>query len=58
VSACNYNGKPLSKEDVLIQRIDSLNKAGFELTDYHAHLKGGLTIDQLLEYSAKTGIKY
>jgi hypothetical protein len=56
--SCSSPEKKTSPEDILIQRIDSLNKAGFEITDYHAHLKGGLTMEQLLEHSAKTGIKY
>jgi hypothetical protein len=56
--ACSSPEKKLSIEEILIQRIDSLNKAGFEITDYHAHLKGGLTMEQVLEHSAKSGIKY
>jgi len=55
---CNYLEKQLSREEILIQRIDSLNKAGFEITDYHAHLKGGLTMEELLEHSEKTGVAY
>jgi hypothetical protein len=58
VCSCNSPKINTSPEDILIQRIDSLNKAGFEITDYHAHLKGGLTMEQLLEHSVKTGIKY
>jgi len=56
--SCGNPAKQVTKEEILIQRIDSLNKAGFDITDYHAHLKGGLTMEQLLEHSAKTGIKY
>ncbi len=56
--SCSSPVKKVSPEDLLIQRIDSLNKAGFNITDYHAHLKGGLTMEQLLEHSAKSGIKY
>ena len=56
--SCKSPEKKLTTEEILIQRIDSLNKAGFAITDYHAHLKGGLTMEQLLEHSAKTGIKY
>ncbi len=56
--SCKSPEKKLSLEEILIQRIDSLNKLGFNLTDYHAHLKGGLTMEQVLEHSAKTGIKY
>lgn len=57
-NSCNSPEKKLGKEEMLIQRIDSLNKAGYEITDYHAHLKGGLTMEQVLDHSAKTGIKY
>ncbi len=57
-ASCNSPEKKISPEEVLIQKIDSLNKAGFEITDYHSHLKGGLTMEQLLEHSAKTGISY
>ncbi len=48
----------IKQEEVLIRKIDSLNKAGFNITDYHAHLKGGLTIEQLLAHAKRTGIKY
>ena len=44
--------------DQHISKIDSLKKAGFEIIDLHAHLKGGLTLDELLKHSEKTGIKY
>lgn len=44
--------------DPRIRAIDSLRQAGFEVTDLHAHLKGGLTMEQLLEHSRKTGIRY
>lgn len=56
--SCKSPEKKLSREEILIQRIDSLNKLGYNITDYHAHLKGGLTMEQVLEHSAKTGIKY
>lgn len=42
----------------LIYKIDSLKKAGYEIVDYHAHLKGGLSIQQLLKHSKRSGIKY
>lgn len=44
--------------DPRIATIDSLIQAGYEILDLHAHLKGGLTMDQLLAYSEKTGINY
>ena len=58
VASCSSPKNKMTHEEILIQKIDSLNKAGFEITDYHSHLKGGLTMEQLLEHSAKTGISY
>ncbi|MCB8995620.1 MAG: hypothetical protein H6538_08425 [Bacteroidales bacterium] len=57
-SSCNNPSKTVNPEEILIQRIDSLNKAGYDITDYHAHLKGGLTIEELLEHSRTSGIRY
>ncbi len=42
----------------LIHRIDSLKKEGFTITDLHAHLKGGLTLEEVSRYSKLTGISY
>ncbi len=42
----------------LIHRIDSFKKAGYTMTDLHAHLKGGLTLDEVIAHSEKTGIAY
>ncbi len=42
----------------LVQRIDSFKKAGYPMTDLHAHLKGGLTLDELMAHSRLTGITY
>lgn len=50
--------KPLSHEELMIKKIADLKAAGYEIYDYHAHLKGGLTMEELLEHSKKTGIKY
>lgn len=47
-----------NKEKILINKIDSLNKAGYNIIDYHAHLKGGLTIEELVHHSEVSGIKY
>lgn len=41
-----------------IQRIYELKAAGYDIVDYHAHLKGGLTMEELLDHSKKTGIGY
>jgi len=47
-----------NNDECLINKIDSLKNAGYDIIDYHAHLKGGLTIQELIEHSEKTGIKY
>jgi hypothetical protein len=49
-----------SKADSLkyVQRIDSLKKKGFPMVDYHAHLKGGLTMEGLLQHAKNTGLTY
>jgi hypothetical protein len=41
-----------------VQRIDSLKKKGFPMVDYHAHLKGGLTMEGLLQHAKNTGLTY
>ncbi len=41
-----------------IKRIANLKESGYEIVDYHAHLKGGLTMEELLDHSKKTGIGY
>jgi len=56
--SCNSPGKKSNPEELLIERIDSLKKSGYEIIDFHAHLKGGLTMEQLLEHSKLTGIQY
>ncbi len=38
--------------------VTKLMKSGFPLVDFHIHLKGGLTIDEVVENSQKTGINY
>ncbi len=35
-----------------------LNQMGFPLIDFHAHLKGGLTIDQVCDHARKCGYNY
>jgi len=39
-------------------QITKLMRAGFPFIDYHVHLKGGLTIEELVENSHKLGINY
>ncbi len=53
--ACHHQS---ISDDPRIKAIDSLRQAGFEVIDLHAHLKGGLTMEQLLDHSKKTGIQY
>jgi hypothetical protein len=38
--------------------VTKLMRAGFPLVDYHVHLKGGLTIEDVVENSQKLGINY
>jgi len=52
------NKKESATQSQAIQRIAQLKAAGYTIVDYHAHLKGGLTMEELLEHSNKTGIKY
>lgn len=42
----------------IIQKIAEFKEAGYDIVDYHGHLKGGLTMEQLLEHSDSTGIEY
>ncbi len=42
----------------MIQKIADLKAKGYEIVDYHGHLKGGLTMEELLEHSKRTGIDY
>jgi hypothetical protein len=41
-----------------IERIEELKKAGYDIIDFHAHLKGGLTMEDLILHSDSTGIDY
>lgn len=51
------NAKP-TEPDATDAKIASLKKAGFPLTDYHIHLKGGLTLEQAVALSRRNGIEY
>lgn len=42
--------------DETFARVLELGRANFPLVDLHAHLKGGLTVDQVLEVSRRTGM--
>jgi lysophospholipase L1-like esterase len=53
--------RPLLEEMIgesLSAQMARLRESGFPVANYHVHLKGGLTLEQALEQSAKTGIKY
>ena len=50
--------KQVTPESRMIMKIAELKKAGYEIVDYHGHLKGGLTMEELLDHSKKTGITY
>ena len=65
VFACNpktekkaTDEKPETPENPIVKKIAELKQAGYEIVDYHGHLKGGLTMEELLEHSKKTGIEY
>lgn len=51
-------GTPDEKLSASIQKIAELKASGYEIVDYHAHLKGGLTMEELLAHSKETGIDY
>ncbi len=50
--------KPLLTEKEWDNTVTRLMSAGFPFVDYHVHLKGGLTLEQVLENSLKLGINY
>ncbi len=45
-------------EAAIIKKIRELKSNGYEIVDYHGHLKGGLTMEELLAFSDSTGIDY
>jgi hypothetical protein len=49
---------PLQVEEEWDTKVTQLMAKGYPLVDYHTHLKGGLTLEQLLENSLKLGINY
>ncbi len=64
IFSCNCKTDKASKttqqktsQSQVIQKIAKFKDAGFEIIDYHAHLKGGLTMEELLDHSKKTGIE-
>ena len=49
---------PMQVEEEWDEKVTRLMAQGYPLVDYHTHLKGGLTLEQLLENSLKLGINY
>jgi len=45
-------------DDAVARQIRELRRNNFPLIDFHVHLKGGLTLEEALAHSRKTGIKY
>jgi hypothetical protein len=65
VIGCKPNAKKVETEQKqetpqssIIKKIAELKAAGYDIVDYHAHLKGGLTMEELLDHSKDTGIDY
>jgi hypothetical protein len=48
---------PLTTDSVG-EALTRLNQMGFPLIDFHGHLKGGLTVDQVSEHGRKYGYNY
>jgi hypothetical protein len=44
--------------DDVYRRIIQLGAANFPLVDFHTHLKGGLTLEQVLEQTRQTGLSH
>jgi hypothetical protein len=49
---------PLKIDEEWDSTVSKLMDTGFPLIDYHVHLKGGLTLEQVKENSLKLGINY
>ena len=47
-----------AKPDAVDAEIAQLQREGFPLVDFHVHLKGGLTLEQAVEKSRKSGINF
>jgi len=45
-------------EDDITRQLTLLNQKGFPVIDYHSHLKGGLTMDELRSHGREFGINY
>ena len=49
---------PLKVDEAWEATVTKLMDKGFPLVDYHVHLKGGLTLEQVMENSLRLGINY
>jgi len=49
--------KPVAADDTWWQMVE-LGMANFPLVDFHTHLKGGLTLEELLAHSRRTGMNH
>lgn len=64
VAFCGCTSKPEKQAEAttetnpMIAKIAELKSKGYEIVDYHGHLKGGLTMEQLLDHTRYTGIEY
>jgi hypothetical protein len=50
--------KPLEADEEWDALITKLMRAGFPVVDYHVHLKGGLTIEEVVDNSQRLGVNY
>ena len=51
-------GGPAPAADATFRELIDLGRRNFPVVDYHAHLKGGLTIEELLAKGRREGIQY
>ena len=50
--------EPAAHFDAVEEQIVRLGTANYPLIDFHTHLKGGLTLEQVTEHTLKTGINH
>ncbi len=48
----------VERNDSITEEINHLNEIGFPLIDFHGHLKGGLTMDQVCRHGRDNGYNY
>ncbi len=51
-------GAPLPEVDETFRQIIDLGSGNFPLVDFHTHLKGGLTLDEVLAHMRATGLNH